>query len=335
MRLNELSDNPGATKARKRVGRGIGSGKGKTAGRGVKGQKSRSGVSINGFEGGQMPIHMRLPKRGFNKPNRKRYAELSIATLERAVQSGKIKAGEKLDAEALVRAGVIRRAHDGVRIIGNGELSQALDLHVASATKGAQGIVEGAKGSITVVEGKPARVTRDKGVVASAAKTVKKTAKKAVAKTAKAVEAAAEAVSDAADAVADTAGDVAEAAAPEKADAKKAPAKKAAAKKSAYDYLGKTQDFDADADEAVIAKIEKYLGASLSNKDAKFVSCGDESELETIAKGFMKKKLGVEDKAEAMEKVKAVCEQMKPHRMKNRVTFYYLLAKNEGKLGEF
>ncbi|MGB3454818.1 MAG: 50S ribosomal protein L15 [Litorimonas sp.] len=331
MRLNELSDNPGATKARKRVGRGIGSGKGKTAGRGVKGQKSRSGVSINGFEGGQMPIHMRLPKRGFNKPNRKRYAELSIANLERAIQAGKIKAGEKLDAEALVRAGVIRRAHDGVRIIGNGELSQALDLHVASATKGAQGIVEGAKGSITTVEGKPERVTRDKGVVATAAKTVKKTAKKAVAKTAKAVEAAAEAVSDAADAVADTAGDVAEAAAPAKA----APAKKAAAKKSGYDYLAKTQDFDADADADVVAKIEKYLGASLSNKDAKFVSCGDESELETIAKGFMKKKMGVDDKAEALEKIKAVCEQMKPHRMKNRVTFYYLLAKNEGKLGEF
>ena len=318
MRLNELSDNPGATKARKRVGRGIGSGKGKTAGRGVKGQKSRSGVSINGFEGGQMPIHMRLPKRGFNKPNRKRYAELSIVNLERAVQAGKIKAGDKLTAEALVKAGVIRRSFDGVRIIGNGNLSAALDLHVASATKGAQAIVEGAKGSITVVEGKPERVTREKSVVSKAAKTTKKAAKKTVAKAAKVVEAAAETV-------ADKAADVAEAAAP----------KKAAAKKSGYDYLGKTREFDADADEAVVAKIEKYLGASLSNKDAKFVSCGDETELETIVKGFMKKKMGIEDKDAAMEKVKAVCETMKPHRMKNRVTFYYLLAKNEGKLGEF
>lgn len=342
MRLNELSDNPGATKARKRVGRGIGSGKGKTAGRGVKGQKSRSGVSINGFEGGQMPIHMRLPKRGFNKPNRKRYAELSIANLERAIQAGKIKKGDKLDAEALVRAGVIRRAHDGVRIIGNGELSQPLDLHVASATKGALGIIEGAKGSLTVVEAKPERVTR---VVAEAAakatKAVKKTAKKAVAKAATAVEDAAEAVSDAADTVADKAGDVAAKAAPAKKDtsAKKAPAKKKPAAKTddakESAYLVKTQDFDKKADNDALLAIEKYLGASLKNKDAKYVSCSDESELDTIVKGFMKKKLGVDDKDAAMEKVKAVCETMKPHRMKNRVTFYYLLAKNEGKLGEF
>lgn len=303
MRLNELSDNPGATKARKRVGRGIGSGKGKTGGRGVKGQKSRSGVSINGFEGGQMPIHMRLPKRGFNKPNRKRYAELSIVNLERAVQAGKIKAGDKLTAEALVKAGVIRRAHDGVRIIGNGDLSAALDLHVASATKGAQAIVEGAKGSITVVEGKPERVTRDKDETAAKPKAKKASPKKAAEK---------------------------------KEPAKKAPAKKAEkADAEVSEYLEKTQDFDPDADNEVVTKIEKYLGASLSNRDAKYVACSDESELETIAKGFMKKKLGVEDKEEALEKVKAVCETMKPHRMKNRVTFYYLLAKNEGKLGEF
>ena len=216
MRLNELSDNPGATKARKRVGRGIGSGKGKTAGRGVKGQKSRSGVAINGFEGGQMPIHMRLPKRGFNKPNRKRYAEVTIATLERAVQSGKIKAGQKLDAEALVKAGVIRRAHDGVRVIGNGTLSVGLDLHIASATKGAQGIVEGAKGSITVVEGKPERVKSDKPAkkakAPKAAKAVEKVAKKAVKAAAGAVETAAEAVADVAEKVADVAEDVADAA---------------------------------------------------------------------------------------------------------------------------
>ena len=122
MRLNELSDNPGATKARLRVGRGVGSGKGKTGGRGVKGQKSRSGVAIKGFEGGQMPIHMRLPKRGFNKPNPKRWAELSIATLERAVKAGKLDLKKDVDAEALVASGVLRRSFDGVRLIGGGEL---------------------------------------------------------------------------------------------------------------------------------------------------------------------------------------------------------------------
>ena len=321
MRLNELSDNPGATKARKRVGRGIGSGKGKTAGRGVKGQKSRSGVSINGFEGGQMPIHMRLPKRGFNNPNRKRYAKLSIVNLERAIQAGKIKKGDKLDAEALVRAGVIRRSNDGVRIIGCGELSQALDLHVAGATKGAQGIVEGAKGSITIVEGKPERVTRDIDAVPTKPK-AKSSAKKADAKPA----------AKKADAKP----------AAKKADDKKAEApKKAAAKKAAKsedaesEYLAKTREYDADADNATVSKVEKYLGGSLANKDTKYVSCFDESELDTIVKGFMKKKLGVDDKDAAFEKVKAVCTTMKPTRMKNRVTFYYLLAKNENKLGEF
>lgn len=324
MRLNELSDNPGATKARKRVGRGIGSGKGKTAGRGVKGQKSRSGVSINGFEGGQMPIHMRLPKRGFNNPNRKRYAELSIANLERAIQAGKIKKGDKLDAEALVRAGVIRRSNDGVRIIGGGELSQALDLHVAGATKGAQGIVEGAKGSITIVEGKPERVTRDEDAAPAKPK-AKPAAKKADVKPA-AKKATAKPAAKKAD----------EKAAPKKETAKKAPAKKAAkADDAESEYLAKTREYDADADNATVTKVEKYLGGSLANKDAKYVSCSDETELDTIVKGFMKKKLGVDDKDVALEKVKAVCTTMKPTRMKNRVTFYYLLAKNEGKLGEF
>ena len=199
IRLNELRDNPGATHAKKRVGRGIGSGKGKTAGRGVKGQKSRSGVAIKGFEGGQMPIHMRLPKRGFNKPNRKRYAEVSIATLERAIQSGKIKKGDKLDAEALVKAGVIRRAHDGVRIIGNGKLSANLDLTVAGATGGAQSIVEGAKGSITIDTAKPARAKADDSVVEKVAKTVKKTAKAVAEKVEDVVEDVVETVTDAAD----------------------------------------------------------------------------------------------------------------------------------------
>lgn len=312
MRLNELSDNPGATKARKRVGRGIGSGKGKTGGRGVKGQKSRSGVAINGFEGGQMPIHMRLPKRGFNSRNRKRYAELSIASLERAVQAGKIKAGEKLDGPALVKAGVIRRSMDGVRIIGSGDLSAALDLHVAGATTGAQKIVEGAKGSITVVEGKPERAVREQTTEAKA-KPAKKKATKAKA--------------DDKPAKKDT---------PKKAAPKKAAAKKADKDDAEVsDYLEPTREYDAKADNAVVTKIEKYLGGALANRDSKYVSCSDESELETIVNGFMKKKMGVEDKEAAMEKVKAVCETMKPTRMKNRVTFYYLLAKNEGKLGEF
>ena len=146
MRLNELSDNPGATKARLRVGRGVGSGKGKTAGRGVKGQKSRSGVSINGFEGGQMPIYMRLPKRGFNKPNRKRWAELSIANVNRAIESGKLDAKTNYDAVALVEAGVIRRAKDGVRLIGSGKVSKAVKLSVSGATPGAIKAIEAAKG---------------------------------------------------------------------------------------------------------------------------------------------------------------------------------------------
>ena len=155
MRLNELSDNPGATKARLRVGRGVGSGKGKTAGRGVKGQKSRSGVAIKGFEGGQMPIHMRLPKRGFNKPNRKQWVELSIATLNRAIEAGTLDLKKDVCACALVEAGVIRRAKDGVRLIGGGKLSKAVNLKVNGATPGATKVVEAAKGSVTIVEGKP------------------------------------------------------------------------------------------------------------------------------------------------------------------------------------
>jgi len=122
--------------------------------------------------------------------------------------------------------------------------------------------------------------------------------------------------------------------------AKKAPAKKAEVKKEAAssdesEYLRVTREYDAKVDEAVVTKIEKYLGASLKNRDARYVACSDETELETIVKGFMKKKMGIDDKEAAMEKVKAVCTTMKPTRMKNRVTFYYLLAQNEGKLGEF
>ena len=152
MRLNELSDNPGATKARLRVGRGVGSGKGKTAGRGVKGQKSRSGVAIKGFEGGQMPIHMRLPKRGFNVPNRKRWEELSIAKLNRAIESGKLDSKTDYDAAALVEAGVLRRSRDGVRLIGNGKVSKAVKLTVAGATPAATKAVQDAKGTVNLID---------------------------------------------------------------------------------------------------------------------------------------------------------------------------------------
>ena len=131
MKLNELSDNPGARKARIRVGRGIGSSKGKTSGRGVKGQTSRSGVAIKGFEGGQMPIHMRLPKRGFKKPGRKIFNEVSLGRLQTAIDAGKLDASKTVTAEALCEAGVIRRVKDGVRLLGGGELT----THVEAAKK--------------------------------------------------------------------------------------------------------------------------------------------------------------------------------------------------------
>lgn len=150
MRLNELRDNPGATKERTRVGRGIGSGKGKTGGRGVKGQKSRSGVAIKGFEGGQMPLHQRLPKRGFTKPNRARYAEVSLGRLQTAIDAGKLDAKKTVDAAALVEAGVIRRVLDGVRVIGGGELKAKLDLVVAGGSKPAIAAVEKAGGTVSV-----------------------------------------------------------------------------------------------------------------------------------------------------------------------------------------
>jgi len=179
MRLNELSDNDGATHRKKRIGRGIGSGKGKTGGRGIKGQKSRSGVTIGGFEGGQMPIYMRLPKRGFNAPNRKTYQELSIANLNRAIESGKIDGKTDLDAVALVEAGVIRRAKDGVRLIGTGVVSKAVNLHVSGATNGAIASVEAAKGSVNVLSqetlyrGKGEKQGRS-GIVSKAYKNVAK-----------------------------------------------------------------------------------------------------------------------------------------------------------------
>src|SRR5437763_3850708 len=148
MKLNEIRDNPGARKSRVRVGRGIGSGLGKTAGRGQKGQKSREGVSINGFEGGQMPLHMRLPKRGFNNPFASDYAEVNIGAIQKLVDAGKLDAKGILDHAALQAAGLARGGKDGVRLLGKGSLSAKLAFRVAGASKGAREAVEAAGGTI-------------------------------------------------------------------------------------------------------------------------------------------------------------------------------------------
>lgn len=152
MRLNELRDNPGANKLRIRVGRGIGSGVGKTAGRGVKGQKSRAGVSIGGFEGGQMPLYRRLPKRGFNKWQRKQWNELSLGRLQQAIDAGKIDPAKPIDLEALVAAGVVRRPKDGVRLLGTGELKTKVEITVNHATASAREAVEKVGGSVKLIE---------------------------------------------------------------------------------------------------------------------------------------------------------------------------------------
>ncbi|MEM7546059.1 MAG: 50S ribosomal protein L15 [Pseudomonadota bacterium] len=152
MKLHELSDNPGATKARKRIGRGPGSGTGKTGGRGIKGQTSRSGVAINGFEGGQMPIHRRLPKRGFNNINAKKFAIVNLKTLQDAIDRGAIKAGDAVTETSLVEAGVVRRALDGVRLLAKGELNAKLTIEVAGASKAAIEAVEKAGGKVDVVD---------------------------------------------------------------------------------------------------------------------------------------------------------------------------------------
>lgn len=151
MRLNDLRDNPGATTARKRVGRGIGSGKGKTAGRGHKGQKSRSGVAIKGFEGGQMPIHRRLPKRGFNVPRPKRYNAVNISRIQSAIDKGTLDASAPITVDALLNAGVIRRTKQGVRLLAKGELNHKVTLEVTGASEAAVKAVEAAGGSVTVV----------------------------------------------------------------------------------------------------------------------------------------------------------------------------------------
>lgn len=149
MKLHELHDNPGATKKRMRVGRGPGSGKGKTAGRGIKGQTSRSGVAINAFEGGQMPLYQRLPKRGFNQPNRKRFAVVNLGLVQKFIDAGKIDAKAPITEEVLVASGLVRRQRDGIRILAKGEFSAKVTIAVTGASKPAIEAVAKAGGSLT------------------------------------------------------------------------------------------------------------------------------------------------------------------------------------------
>ena len=150
MKLNELRDNDGATKRKKRIGRGPGSGMGKTGGRGIKGQKSRSGVAINGYEGGQMPLYQRLPKRGFNKPNRKSYSVVNLGLIQKFVEAGKLDASSTITEEALVASGLVRRKLDGVRVLAKGDITSKIDLQVSGASKSAVAAVEKAGGSLTL-----------------------------------------------------------------------------------------------------------------------------------------------------------------------------------------
>jgi large subunit ribosomal protein L15 len=151
MRLNEIRDNEGASKNRMRVGRGIGSGKGKQAGRGGKGQTARSGVAIKGFEGGQMPLHRRLPKRGFNKPNRRELNEVNLGRIQEAVAAGKLGEGAPITVETLVEAGVVSKPRDGVKILGVGELTAQLSFEVYGASKSALEAIERAGGSVRIL----------------------------------------------------------------------------------------------------------------------------------------------------------------------------------------
>jgi len=150
MKLNDLRENPGATKARKRVGRGIGSGSGGTAGRGHKGQKSRSGVSIKGFEGGQMPLHRRLPKRGFKKPNAKHFNVVNLGRVQEAIDAKKLDPKKSIDLDALIAAGVLTARRDGVRLLGQGEIKAKASFEVDGVSKAAAAAVEKAGGSVSV-----------------------------------------------------------------------------------------------------------------------------------------------------------------------------------------
>jgi large subunit ribosomal protein L15 len=150
MKLHELHDNPGATRSKKRVARGPGSGKGKTAGRGIKGQKSRSGVAIGGYEGGQMPLYRRLPKRGFTKPNRKSFAVINLGLIQKFIEAGKLDAAQPITEEALVASGAVRRTLDGIRVLAKGDITSKVTLTVTGASKSAVEAVEKAGGSVTL-----------------------------------------------------------------------------------------------------------------------------------------------------------------------------------------
>lgn len=152
MKLHELRDNPGASKKKVRVGRGPGSGVGKMGGRGMKGQKSRSGVAIGGFEGGQMPLYMRLPKRGFVKPNRKQYAVVNLGLIQKFIDAGKIDAKGEITEDVLVASGLVRRKRDGVRVLAKGEITSSANISVTGASKGAIAAVEKAGGALKVAE---------------------------------------------------------------------------------------------------------------------------------------------------------------------------------------
>ncbi len=150
MKLHELQDNPGATKKRKRIGRGVGSGMGKTGGRGIKGQKARSGVAIKGFEGGQMPLYQRLPKRGFTKPNRKKFAVVNLGLIQKFIDDKKLDAKKAISEDVLVASGLVRRKLDGVRILAKGDIKAKVTLEVTGASKSAVAAVEKAGGTLTV-----------------------------------------------------------------------------------------------------------------------------------------------------------------------------------------
>lgn len=162
MRLNELRDRPGATKPKKRLGRGPGSGLGKTSGRGMKGQKSRSGVAIKGFEGGQMPLHRRLPKRGFNNIFSKDFNEVNVGRVQSAIDAGKLDAKKTITVEALLAAGVIRRVRDGVRLLGKGELKTKIAFELTGASSGAVKIVEASGGTLKLTP-MPRRAPKPEG----------------------------------------------------------------------------------------------------------------------------------------------------------------------------
>jgi large subunit ribosomal protein L15 len=151
MKLHELRDNEGAVRKKKRVARGPGSGKGKTAGRGIKGQKSRSGVAINGYEGGQMPLYQRLPKRGFNKPNQKKFAVVNLGLIEKFIEAGKLDAKAEINEDALVASGLVRRKLDGIRVLAKGDIKSKVTLNVTGASKTAVEAVEKAGGTLTTL----------------------------------------------------------------------------------------------------------------------------------------------------------------------------------------